>query len=208
MHRISCGSARADPSLTAGRSDEAFRTARDRWPREHCRHDGDRSAVPSSAAGRHQRPFTFSGQCQLSGTVAFSPRLSTSAGPVRNSARATGTCSGSATDRRGHTTQLNGAPVGYRATEVGSQESCQLNTNAPGSGELLFKAGRLRFRIVENRVGPTASLSLTGRRGGSAGAIAAVNSPDPAGVLEQCAMGGIASVPVDLAIQTAPTISG
>jgi hypothetical protein len=135
MHRISCGSARADPSLTAGRSDEAFRTARDRWPREHCRHDGD----------RFRRSF---------------------------------------------------------------QESCQLNTNAPGSGELLFKAGRLRFRIVENRVGPTASLSLTGRRGGSAGAIAAVNSPDPAGVLEQCAMGGIASVPVDLAIQTAPTISG
>jgi hypothetical protein len=66
----------------------------------------------------------------------------------------------------------------------------------------------VRFKIVENRVSGTAALSFTGDRGGSATAVANVNSPNPPGLLEQCAMGGVASVPVQLVIATTSSISG
>ena len=98
--------------------------------------------------------------------------------------------------------------MSYSATEVGTQESCELNADAPGSGELVFSAGALKFAILENRVAGTALLSLTGSQGGSATAVAAVNSPNPATVLEQCAGSGEASVPVDLTLRTTPAISG
>jgi hypothetical protein len=164
-------------------------------------------AAPPLAAGNSQS-FTFEGQCQLSGTAAFSKPVTTSPARVRNRVTAKGTCSGSLTDPSGHATQLSDSPVQYRATEFGTQESCELNQNARGNGALIFQVGTLRFRIVENRVNATALLSFTGRRGGSATAIANVNSPDPTSLLEQCAGGGISAVPVDLVIQTTPAISG
>lgn len=165
-------------------------------------------AAPSLAAQGKSSALTFAGQCQLSGTVNFSQPVTISPSRVRNRATAAGTCSGSLTDASGQTTQLSNSPVQYAATEVGSQESCELNPNAQGSGELIFQAGPLRFSVLENRVSGTAILSLTGRLGGSASAIANVNSPDPVGLLEQCAMGGITSAPVNLVIQSTPTISG
>jgi hypothetical protein len=163
------------------------------------------SAAPSPAA---PPPLTFDGQCQLSGTVSFSPRMTTTPGIVRNYPSATGTCSGSLRGRDGKTVQLSNAAVRYRALEVGTQESCGSNLNASGSGVLLFNAGPVRFRIVENRVSGTAALSFTGAHGGSATAVANVNTPNPPGLLEQCAMGGVASVPVQLVIRTTPSISG
>jgi hypothetical protein len=165
-------------------------------------------AGSSVAAQRSQRPLTFDGHCQLTGSVRFKPRMTSNPRVVRNYPRARGTCSGSLTEHNGKTVTLSNAPVRYRAEETGSQESCASNQNAPGKGQLIFKAGRLHFAIVENRVSGTAHLSLTGARGGSATAVANVNSSNPQRILEKCANGGVSSVPVSLTIQTTPSISG
>jgi hypothetical protein len=164
--------------------------------------------APSLAAASHPHSLTFAGQCQLTGNVGFSPKMTTTPSVVRNYPSAAGTCSGSLTKANGQTTALSNAPVRYRAFELGTQESCASNLDASGTGELIFAAGPLRFQIIENRVSGTAALSFTGDAGGSAGAVANVNSSSPQGILEQCAMGGVASVPVQLVIATTPSISG
>lgn len=165
-------------------------------------------AGPAVAGQAHPRAISFDGTCQLSGTVAFSPRVTTSPARIRNRPSLTGTCSGTLTKRGGNTVNLSNAPVRYRATELGTRESCEANPDSRGRGELIFRAGALRFRVLENRVSGTAALSFTGVRGGSATGVANVNSPNPAGILEQCEMGGLASSPVDVVIQTTPTIRG
>lgn len=151
--------------------------------------------------------LTFDGHCTLSGTVSFSPRMTLTPGVVDNRPSASGTCSGTLSSGSVQTTLTN-APVQYRAQEVGSHESCESNLDAPGTGELIFQQGTLRFQIVENRVSGTADLLFTGDGGGSATGVANVNSSNPSGILEQCAMGGVKSVPVGLTIQTTPSITG
>jgi hypothetical protein len=164
-------------------------------------------AAPALAERTESPSLTFDGQCQFAGTASFSSPVTFVPSPVRNDVVANGTCSGSLTEPGRPTVQLSNSPVRYRATESGKQESCELNPNASGSGELVFGQGSLRFRVLENRVSGQAALAYTGRGGGSAKGVAYVNS-DPAGLLEQCAAGGISSASVDIVFQTTPTISG
>ena len=164
-------------------------------------------AAPSFAKRTDPPSLTFDGQCQFAGRASFSSPVTFVPSPVRNDVVADGTCSGSLTEPGRPTVQLSNSPVQYRATESGKQESCELNPNASGSGELVFGQGPLRFRVLENRVSGQAVLAYTGRSGGSAKGVAYVTS-DPAGLLEQCAAGGISSTSVDIVFQTAPAISG
>ncbi len=165
-------------------------------------------AAPSVAAGTRRPALTFAGQCQFAGVSSFSSPVTLVPSPVRNVVVATGSCTGSLTTRSGTTTQLSSAPVGYRASEFGTAESCAGDPDAAGTGELGFQQGALRFTVVENRVSGQAAVTYTGRAGGSAGAVAYVNSPDPAGLLAQCATVGITSAPVQIVFQTTPGISG
>lgn len=164
-------------------------------------------AVPTLAHGAVPRSLTFDGQCQFAGTSSFSSPVTLSPSPVRNEVAAAGTCSGSLTEPGGRTTQLSNSLVRYRATESGANESCELNPNASGTGELIFGAGRLSFGVTENRVSGQAALSYTGRSGGSAQGVAYVTS-DPTGLLEQCAGGGISSAAVEIVFETTPAVSG
>ena len=151
---------------------------------------------------------TFSGQCQFAGTSSFSSAVTVVPSTVRNNVSATGTCSGTLTTRDGRIAQLSNASVRYRASELGTAESCAGDPDAVGSGALIFQQGRLGFNVTENRVSGQAAVAYTGRKGGSATGVAYVNSPDPAGLLEQCATSGITSAPVQIVFQTTPSISG
>lgn len=162
------------------------------------------AASPSFAAG----PLTFDGQCQFTGTSAFSSPVTLVPSPIRNNVTASGTCSGTLAGPKGAPTTLSNAPVQYQATEFSTRESCEADPNASGKGTLLFQEGSLRFTVVENRVGGQAELAYTGNNGGSASGVAYVNSSDPAGILEQCSSGGISSSPVSIVFQTTPAISG
>jgi hypothetical protein len=165
-------------------------------------------AAPSSAATKARRAVTFMGQCQFTGTSTFGSPVTATPSPVRNDVRASGTCSGSITMLGGRTTALNNSPVQYRAVEFGPSESCTADPDATGRGRLIFQQGSLRFDVVESRVSGQAALGYRGQEGGSAGGVAYVNSPDPAGLLEQCATTGLTSAPVQIVFQTTPTVSG
>jgi hypothetical protein len=163
--------------------------------------------MPTLARATVSHSLTFEGQCQFSGTSSFSSPVTLSPSPVRDDVTAVGTCSGSLTEPGGRTSQLSNAPVEYRATEFGTNDSCELNPNASGVGELMFRAGRLSFQVTENRVSGQAALSYTGRTSGSGQGVAYVTS-NPAGLLEQCAAGGISSAAVDIVFEASPTITG
>jgi hypothetical protein len=164
-------------------------------------------AVPALARGSDSALLTFDGQCQFAGTSSFSSPVTLAPSRVRDEVAAAGTCSGSLTRPGGRTTQLSSSPVRYRATESGASESCQLNPNASGSGELIFEAGRLSFSVTENRVSGQAALSYSGRSSGSAQGVAYVTS-DPTTLLEQCAAGGISSAAVSIVFATTTAITG
>lgn len=163
--------------------------------------------APSLAAGS-SRALTFSGQCQFTGTSSFSSAVTLTPSPRRNDVAATGTCTGTLTGPDGRTTSLSDAAVQYQASEFGTAESCEADPNATGRGELIFHEGALAFSVDENRLSGQASLAYRGRSGGSASGVAAVNSSNPAALLEQCATSGITSAPVQIVFQTTPSISG
>ncbi len=168
--------------------------------------------LPSSAMGANANPdphgATFAGQCQFTGTSTFSSPVTAVPSPVRNQVTASGTCSGSLTTAGGRTTQLSNAPVGYQASEAGSNESCESDLGAAGTGELLFQSATIRFNVAENRVGGDAALKYTGRRGGSAAGVAFVTASNPAALLQQCTGSGLSSSPVEIVLQTTPSLSG
>lgn len=144
---------------------------------------------------------TFSGSCQLSGHVSFQPALTTSAQPVDQTARGTGTCSGSFTDRQGRTHSLDNAPVSFAATEHGDQSSCGGGTDS-GTGTLTFPQGSLRFAISEVRGAAVVLASLSGAHGGSARAtVTPSSSENPVAVL-QCAGPGLAGADIDISATT------
>jgi len=162
-------------------------------------------ATPSTAGSQ---AVTFSGQCQFTGTSSFGSPVTLVPSTVRNNVAASGTCSGTLIARNGSAAQLSNTAVQYRASELGTAESCAGDPDAVGSGALVFDQGTLRFNVTENRVGGQAALVYTGRKGGSATGVAYVSSSDPAGLLEQCATTGITSAPVQIVFQTTPSISG
>src|SRR3954469_20347098 len=85
---------------------------------------------------------TFAGQCHLTGRVKFRPGLRTAPQDIRQRVRAPGTCSGTFTDRRGRTHELNDGRAAYLAREQAPNASCAGGT-ASGRGKLVFRFGRI-----------------------------------------------------------------
>ncbi len=169
----------------------------------------DRTPCGGSGHGhrRHsRRPLTFAGKCQLSGTVVFKPALKAAPAAVKQTVRASGSCSGTLTGARGRTHQLHNAPVRYLATEQGGDISCGAGFDS-GKGVLESRWGKLHFSITERRVGPVATLSLTGARGGSANATATAGG-NPATIAAQCAGDGLKSASLSGSASTSPSITG
>jgi hypothetical protein len=164
-------------------------------------------ALPSSAvAGQGGRASTFEGSCQFAGTVRFQPPLTEEAQPARGSARASGPCTGTFTDRRGRTHELDGDPVTYMAANRGSM-SCGGGV-AEGRGYLSFGRRRLRFELTEVREAGGAELFIEGARGGVAQGVATVSKEeDPVEIAQKCMGPGLpgARIVIDLAT---PGISG
>ena len=151
------------------------------------------AAVPATA-GPGKKPVSFSGDCEFAGTVAFDPPMTNEPQTVQQRAKAPGTCSGTFVDRKGREHQLDGARVTYRATAGGDAVSCASGTPS-GGGALVFRRGRLRFAMSEARVGPLATVSLRGRRSGSATFVVTPRPDgDPVALLQKCAGSGIERV--------------
>jgi hypothetical protein len=164
-------------------------------------------AAPAQAHHKRTGASSFQGNCAFSVTVRFTPPLTGTPQEGTDFARGAGPCSGTFTDRRGRTHQLDGSKVGYVAWDSGPS-SCAEGA-ASGGGYLSYRGNKLRFALREARVGPTAALHFDGRRGGSADGEANVSQDtDPAEVAQKCLGPGLAESQVDITFATTPTISG
>jgi hypothetical protein len=152
------------------------------------------------AAGHERGASTFEGSCHFAGTVSFEPPLTDEAQPARGSARAGGPCTGTFTDRRGRSHELDGDRVTYVAANRGSM-SCGGGV-AEGGGYLGFGSRRLRFTLTEVRGTGAAELFIEGARGGVAQGVASVSQEeDPAEIAQKCLGSGLpgARIVIDLA---------
>ena len=164
------------------------------------------SAAP--AAAKHHGATSFSGNCELSGAVSFSPALAVSPQPTVQTARAAGTCTGTFTDAAGRRHRLDAAPVTYAAQSASATGSC-LGGTASGRGVLTFPHGRLRFGLSETRAAAVPVLTLSGARSGTAiGLVTPAASQDPIAAVQACAAAGLDRFELDARLQTAGSISG
>jgi hypothetical protein len=155
--------------------------------------------------GRHDP--SFAGSCRFSTKVVFQPPLTNTPQTVTDTARGTGTCSGTLTGQSGRTQQLDNAPVTYLASDQGTNSSCAAAT-ATGSGTLAFPDGKISFALSETRGASTAALSLTGKTAGSAYGLATISpSANPITLAQDCAGRGITQTNVDIQLSTTPSIS-
>ena len=138
-------------------------------------------ALSTSAGAGVPRAERFEGACALSGAIRHEPPLTMQAATTTVNGGFAGTCSGTFTDRRGRTSQLDNAPAEYRAQGVG-ELSC-LGGTATGAGKLLLGRKReIDFSLTERRPGPgLAVVTLKGAAGGSA---IVVGTVDPQTLLE------------------------
>lgn len=168
-------------------------------------------APPVGARDRTRRAHhtaTFAGSCQLTGTVTFEPPLTATFQPTRDYALEQGTCSGSLTSH-GHRASVNDEAARYFATDFGSAASCAGSTGATGWGVLSVRRTNIYFGLSESRVSGVAHLTLSGTAGGSAQGVASISSSaNPAQIAEECAGPGLHSAPIDISLQTMPSISG
>jgi hypothetical protein len=137
---------------------------------------------------------SFSGSCEFSGTVLFSPPMTTTPQTVAQSADATGTC--------------NGKPARYRARSSGDNVSCAFGL-ATGSGVLRVGRSRIRFAMTEYRGGATPLIRLTGRRGGEAWmAVTPSQDSDPIAAVQACNGPGLDRFELDAHMQTTEALRG
>ena len=142
-------------------------------------------AVAPAAEGDGRTASTFSGSCHFEGVVRFSPPLTNNPQPARGSARAAGPCTGTFTDRRGRSHELDGERVSYFAANSGDM-SCGGGT-AEGGGYLRYRGHKLRFGLTETRFTGFAELHLEGAKSGSAEALAHVSEDeDPGEIAQKC----------------------
>ena len=166
-------------------------------------------ALSSSAGAGAPGTETFSGACDMSGTVRHQPPLTMTPMPTAIHGRFNGTCSGVLTDSDGRTEQLDGAAARYVVRDAGGELSCNGGT-ATGAGSLLFAGGReIEFTLTERRPAPgVAIVSLVGDAGGTATVFGTV-SPDEdlVGLSERCNGPGVRVIHGDARI-VSPGISG
>jgi polyvinyl alcohol dehydrogenase (cytochrome) len=170
---------------------------------------GDTSHSGAPAAGTTgSGASTFTGDCQLSGSVSFRPALTSTPQSVSQAASASGECSGTFTDRHGRTHQLSRAPSAYRASEQANSATCGGGTDA-GAGVLRLPYGEVRFSISETRAGPLVTATAQGSNGGSAIGEGNISpSANPVTIAQACGGTGLALAPIDIRLRTTPTMSG
>jgi polyvinyl alcohol dehydrogenase (cytochrome) len=170
--------------------------------------DTSHSGGAMTRSRHRERPSTFSGSCQLSGSVSFRPGLTNSPQSVSQIARASGRCSGTFTDGRGRTHQLSNTPATYAASEQASNATCAAGTDT-GAGAVTLPYGKVDFTITETRAGPTVGATAKGSNGGSAigeGNVSPTESPVT--IAQACGGAGLTRVPIDIRLRTTPSISG
>jgi polyvinyl alcohol dehydrogenase (cytochrome) len=166
--------------------------------------DTSQAGAPPASSGAS----TFSGNCQLSGSVSFDPGMTNTPQSINQTARASGTCSGTFTDPSGQAHQLSGAPVTYSATEQATNSTCGAGTDT-GAGSLQFPDGKITFTISETRAGPVVTATAQGTKGGSAAAEGNISpAANPVTIAQECAGAGLDQAPIDIRITTTPSISG
>ena len=134
-------------------------------------------ALTSSAGAEKAGVESFTGGCEMSGTVRHDPPLTGTPAPTEIRGSFSGTCSGQLTDRQGRTRQLDGAPAKYEVRDAGGDLSC-LGGTATGTGTLRLGGAEIAFSLTERRPGPgLAIVSLEGAAGGTATVFGTV-SPD------------------------------
>lgn len=170
---------------------------------------GGALAPADAAKGKpHKRPVVFTGSCQATGTVHFNPALTNTPRFVKQRISAPGACSGTLVGRYGHTHQLANAKAIFAETSQGDSMSC-LAGIATGSGTLTFHWGVLHFAFAEHRASATPTVTLTGRKSGSAQGFAAPDpSQNPADAVKACGGSGLKKFTVDASLRTTPSISG
>ena len=164
-------------------------------------------AWAAPAAAKPHGPVTFAGTCALSGTLVQDPPVTAIPSQGRARATATGTCSGTLTDKHGRTRELRDAPARYAAAAEGVV-GCG-GGSAEGRGTLTLAGRRIAFAFSEIRGPGGAVVMLEGARGGSAaGEANASPDEDPAAIAAACAGPGLRSVGIDITLATTPSISG
>ena len=132
-----------------------------------------------------RRTSSFSGSCQMSGTVRFQPAMTNQ--PQQGSVTATlsGLCNGEAAR----------AVVHSQGTE-----SCAAGQGT-GAGTLYIGRRRLRFTYDEVRTGPSLILHVKGAMSGDGIAQGNVSpSADPVPILQACGAAGLTEAPIDARI--------
>ena len=172
---------------------------------------GVATVADARAKHRHHRqlkPESFDGSCEFSGSVTFTPPMTTTPQPVGQHADAPGTCSGTFVDKYGGTHRLDKAAAAYRAESSGDSVSCELGL-AAGTGTLVFPDGEIAFAMNEYRGGATPLIRLTGAAGGEAWMpVTPSQSSDPAAAVAACNGSGLSRFDLDGHLRTTSPIRG
>ena len=191
----------------AGAADAKRRHHHKRGHHHARKHAAKPAPKPDPPKPDPAKPVKFDGGCDFSGTVTFTPAMTSTPQPTAQHALAPGTCSGTFVDRQGRTSTLDKAPVTYTAESSGSI-SC-LSGTATGAGRLLFPGGSLAFNFSETRPGVAPVLRLTGKAGGELDGFATPSqSQDPAASIQDCNGTGMKSFALDMHFQATSPISG
>ena len=163
--------------------------------------------VGSSAQSAEADAETFTGECQMSGTIRHQQPLTNEPAPNEFHGRFRGGCSGSITNPDGSTQQLDQAPAIYDA-RGGGDLSC-LGGIVTGMGSLIFDQGtEIDFRFTERRAPGAAVVTLEGVAGGSATVLGTLSRMEELPELgEQCSGSGVRVLRGDARIAS-PGISG
>ena len=173
----------------------------------HTRHNTQPAPAPG-AAPQQTKPASFDGSCTFSGSVRFTPPMTTTPQPVAQHADAPGTCTGSFVDKYGGTHQLDAAPATDRSESSGDSISCEFGV-ASGTGTLTFPDGEIAFAMNEYRGGATPLIRFTGKAGGEAWMpVTPSQSSDPVAALQACNGSGLDHFDLDGHMQTMGAISG
>jgi hypothetical protein len=169
---------------------------------------GGVAGVADARAQHRLKPESFDGICEFSGSVTFTPPMTSAPQPIAQYANAPGQCSGTFTDRFGRQHQLSNASAAYRAESSGDLVSCAFGL-ASGTGTLAVAGGEIAFSMNEYRGGATPIIRLTGKPGGEGWMpVTPSQSSDPAAAVQACNGAGLDHFDLDAHLQTIGAIAG